>query len=84
MMCTGVDQGPYYGDTSFQLSSSPIQQRQFLATATPGQSFPTAGGQHIDVVHLTTADVQNSSGYRLLEAAAPWQLCLGLDKNSEL
>ena len=44
------------------------QQRQFLATATPGQSWPADGGQHIDVVRLTTADMQNSSCYRQMEA----------------
>ena len=43
-------------------------QRQFWATATPGQSWPADGGHHIDVVRLTTADMQNSSSYRQLEA----------------
>ena len=37
-------------------AEGPRQQRQFLATATPGQSWPADGGQHIDVVRLTTAD----------------------------
>ena len=44
------------------------QLRQFLATAMPGQSWPADGGQHIDVVRLTTVDVQNSSINRQLEA----------------
>ena len=44
------------------------QRRQFLAMATPGQSWPTDGGQHIDVVHLMTADMQDSSCYRQLDA----------------
>ena len=39
-----------------------------MATATPGQSWPTDGGQHIDVMHLTTVDMQNSSSYRQLKA----------------
>ena len=55
-------------------AESPIAEWQ-LATATPGQSWPADGDQHIDVVHLTTADVQNSSSYRLLEAVAIlWQI----------
>ena len=44
------------------------QQRQLLATATPGKSWPADRGKHIDVVRLTTADMQNSSCYRQLEA----------------
>ena len=47
-----------------------LRQRQFLATApsTTCRSWPADSGQHINVVHLTTADMQNSSCYRQVEA----------------
>ena len=43
----------------------------------PGQSWPADGGQHIDVVHLTTEDVKNSSSCQQLEVLHGNSVALG-------